>query len=59
MLDGLDHALDEAAGSRVTGRPVQQVNIQLRAGQSEGSGVIDLGVIDIDFSRRSLTSPRT
>ena len=42
-------AHDEAAGRRVARRPMKELDVQLRAGQLQGVGVIDLGVVDVQL----------
>ncbi len=56
-LQGLEEPLDQAARRRVARRPMQQLDVQLRAGQLQRVGVIDLGVVDIEFAAGAMMRP--
>ena len=56
-LAGLKESFDQSARLRLARRTVQEFDVQLRAGQLECVGVVDLGVIDVQLSASALVAP--
>ena len=58
-LRGPEESLDQTAGRRVTDRPMEELDVQLGARESECLGVIDFSVVDVEFATGAVVSPGT
>ena len=56
-LNRAEEAFDQAAGRRVAHAPVQQPNVQCAAGAAQRVGVIDLGVVQVEFQAGPVYRP--
>ena len=57
-LDRAEEAFDQSAGRWVARRPVQELDVQFRAGQRQGLGMVDLGVVDVQLAAGTVLAPR-
>ena len=58
ILRRAKETFDQASRSRIPHRTMQQPDVQRTAGSSKSLRVVDLGVVQVQFPRRAVPSPR-